>query len=90
MNNIEVLKTLYKKSCKMVGGRLKGGFINHEELINKSIDAAISALEKQIPKKRYIKFPYSYCPVCNENITDESPNYCPECGQAIDWRSEDE
>ena len=54
------------------------------------IEEAISALEKQIPKKRYIKFPYSYCPVCNENITDESPSYCPECGQAIDWGNEDE
>ncbi|MDF2543460.1 MAG: hypothetical protein K0S47_3178 [Herbinix sp.] len=55
----------------------------------KAMDVAISSLEKQIPKKRYIKFPCSYCPTCNENITDESPNYCPNCGQSIDWSVEE-
>ena len=77
--NIAILKSMipeYEMKNKMFGV--------------KALKDGISALEKQIPKKRYIKFPYSYCPVCNENITDESPNYCPECGQAIDWRNEDE
>lgn len=27
-----------------------------------------------------------YCPRCNYNFEDNEPDYCPNCGQAIDWR----
>lgn len=56
-------------------------------------DICISALEKQLPKKA--THPYEHCanpqcPVCGdwEWSTYKSqwkPNYCPNCGQALDW-----
>lgn len=27
-----------------------------------------------------------YCNRCGYNFEDGTPEYCPECGQAIDWR----
>lgn len=58
---------------------------------------AITALEKQIPKKpkeNYNWCDYSaeeraensrwFCAKCNMGV-DESQNYCPECGQKIGW-----
>ena len=62
-------------------------------------DMAISALEKQIPKKALevkislqshssiIKSIYGKCPVCNTIQADD--NYCQHCGQAIDWSVEE-
>ena len=52
---------------------------------------SIEALEKQIPKKvkNIIKRPnglYGNCPDCNHALLKE--NYCPRCGQAIDWSEE--
>lgn len=44
---IEMLKNLYVKSTRMVGGRLKGGQINHGQPENEAIDTAIQALAKQ-------------------------------------------
>ncbi len=50
------------------------------------IDEVISQLEKQKPKKpktddRYIMY---ICPCCNDFIK-VSHNYCPNCGQKIDF-----
>lgn len=55
---------------------------------------AICALEKQVPKKPYKSYgmpvngyPYYKC-VCNdcEYALDEyKDDFCPNCGQAIDW-----
>lgn len=51
-----------------------------------AMELAISALEKQIPKKLDLDGGV-YCPCClhefkaNYNTT----SYCPNCGQAIDW-----
>ena len=51
-----------------------------------AFESAISALEKQIPKKPDLDGGV-YCPCClhefkaNYNTT----SYCPNCGQAIDW-----
>lgn len=52
------------------------------------IDAAI---EKQIPKKpktddRYIMY---ICPCCNDFIK-VNHNYCTNCGQRLDWESDEE
>lgn len=59
------------------------------------------ALEKQIPKKVIsIIYRGDYkCPTCENyiDITDddlyvyeiEPPKYCDECGQALDWGSEE-
>lgn len=59
---------------------------------------AIEALEKQIAKK---PIDNHHCPSCetglpHRGITDEwckccfDPDYCPECGQAIDWGADEE
>jgi hypothetical protein len=46
---------------------------------------AISALEKQIPKKphEYLTNNYS-CPICSAKLYPHSL-YCYHCGQALDW-----
>lgn len=54
-------------------------------------------LEKQIKMKPYMEsdgdadghpvWDY-YCPTCNYAFEEEQPNYCPECGQRIDWTDE--
>lgn len=58
----------------------------------KSLDIAISAIEKQIPKKPFKevivkKNTRMVCPVCFVNLhyLVEQQNYCPDCGQALDW-----
>lgn len=63
---------------------------------------AIEALEKQIPKKPYIQQDdrsndCMECPSCDSFIGYEYDcrdehyqiNYCPNCGQAIDWSEEE-
>lgn len=60
--------------------------------VDTACDMAISALEKQIPKKpvkihtNQKRFYYA-CPVC-ENRHDRQEKHCYECGQALDWREE--
>lgn len=51
-----------------------------------AIDAAIEALEKQIPEKPRMPLDaYFTCPVCERHV--EYPfERCTRCGQAIDWR----
>jgi hypothetical protein len=63
----------------------------------KSLDIAINAIEKQIPKKplniEETKYKVSYkCPVC-ETVhvngwcgTNWKLPFCSICGQALDWR----
>ena len=65
------------------------------------MEIAISALEKQIPKKPYKRKEHKqndyYCAVCRYYLGDEmelkfaglQPKFCPNCGQALDWRDEE-
>ena len=66
------MEEIRPKTCKMVDGRLKGGFPDHDSDAGKAIDMAIEALEKQMPKKP------NYVP------DDDTCVYyhweCPECG----------
>ncbi len=61
-----------------------------------ALELAISALEKQIPKKwEYAEVndcDIYVCPCCKEywylegmNPTQSEYNYCPNCGQALEW-----
>lgn len=94
---IEVLRTLYRKSTEMVGGRLKGGYVNHEIQENKAINIAIQVLKKQIPKKpiKHQKLPnreFSYlCQICNRLYWEWSfmDNYCSSCGQKFNLEQEE-
>lgn len=62
-------------------------------VLRESLDMAVKALEKQIPKKpsRYIaEFPscceISKCTNCEQAFgIDEGFNYCFNCGQKVDW-----
>jgi hypothetical protein len=58
----------------------------------------LSALEKQIPKKidyselNYSNLPVSKCPACKNTTVNRllQCNYCPDCGQRLDWEVENE
>lgn len=56
----------------------------------KSLITAISALEKQIPKKPIAEkneidtLDDYFCPYCR-SFLDEEPKCCDTCGQALDW-----
>jgi hypothetical protein len=59
---------------------------------NECIKLCKAALEKQIPKKpiehgfdpnKLISTVSYTCPACNRHLGDY--NYCPDCGQALDW-----
>lgn len=64
-----------------------------------AIGVAVSALEKQIPKKPDRGYDendfgvtyYPVCPICKGTLGEEQTmceewfNFCPLCGQAIDW-----
>lgn len=67
--------------------------------------AIIDALQKRTPKKpEYygdgysegkLVYDYAKCPVCGRNdfeydINNWGCNYCPDCGQALDWSDNDE
>lgn len=70
----------------------------------KSIEIAIQALEKQIPKKPIMKQyfddmedEYLCCPTCGEILTDRMPMdnkdfyfHCLNCGQKFNWESDEE
>ena len=51
----------------------------------KSLDIAVSALEKQIPKKPRKTKTEIVCPTC-ATLVGSSP-YCRYCGQKLDWRN---
>ena len=64
-----------------------------------AMEMAFSALEKQIPKELIAEgdgyadgemvYDSFYCPSCDYHMEDyEVKNYCPNCGQAIDWSEE--
>lgn len=43
-------------------------------------------VDKEIPKK--VK--HSSCPNCGRMYLIKNANYCPHCGQRLDWREENE
>jgi len=65
--------------------------------LEEAMEVAIQALEKQVPKKpidihNRVPLIVIYCPECEQGLTDEYGGryeYCPDCGQAIDWSVEE-
>lgn len=60
--------------------------------ITEALALAVLALEKQIPKKPYLKDLFELgtmqgiaCPGCDTVILNASEKYCKNCGQALDW-----
>lgn len=58
-------------------------------MLQESIDMAIKALEKQIPKKVINRCMFCECPTCG-NVEIQSSSYCCDCGQKLDWSDENE
>ena len=62
-----------------------------------ALNVAISALDKQIPKKPISLpdgHPFYYkihdCPFCEESVYVAEGEFCPSCGQALDWSDSDD
>ena len=70
--------------------KMRGKGIDYE-VNNLTISIAITALEKQIPKK-IVK--YNKCPVCNRSQSATwycaGSSYCEFCGQALDWSDDND
>ena len=92
------MEEIRPKKCKMVDGKLQGGFSDHDSDTGKAIDKAIEALEKQIPKipdyegdgyaDGFLIYDTWICPSCGryyELDCSDDYIYCPQCGQRIDW-----
>jgi hypothetical protein len=61
---------------------------------NQSIKMAIEALERQVPERIPDGGAFGYCPSCRQIFNSELRNeyvieYCPWCGQRLDWRVEE-
>ena len=61
----------------------------------KALKTAISALEKQIPRKPIEKSPWVYhCPRCDSRTIEDAFikkfKFCPSCGQALGWGETDD
>lgn len=77
-------------------------FLTNASDVMEAIELAIQALEKQIPQSPdYEGDGYSngklvydtwICPCCEQHYEVDYDNYeyCPHCGQHIDWRNENE
>ena len=66
---------------------------SHNQHSLPALDLAISALEKQIPKKpkQYtdiFKMTYYFCPICEYVRITGNQKRCDVCGQKIDWEVE--
>ena len=72
---------------------LKGLYPDLSRAGKAAIDAAVEALEKQIPKKptqtgeQHIRYSMNYvCPLCGNHFSGTGiASYCYHCGQALDW-----
>lgn len=63
---------------------------NTQEILD-VLKIAYLCIEKQIPKKPKKYGINRLCPVCEWNVFPEIENaYCYKCGQALDWRKENE
>ena len=67
--------------------------VNNKPECYQAIELAISALEKQIPKKVRVTTSTKRCSVCGRQLSGignihPKRNYCQGCGQAIDWEEE--
>ena len=67
---------------------IHGGDEGFDKRRKKAIDTAISALEKQIPKKPVVPLDsireQHECPVCPHRVY-KTQQYCDKCGQKLDW-----
>lgn len=97
------LEEAIKKFEKIKKGNI---YLIHQRIEGKEVfedyslcDMAISALEKQIPRKPILPVDTWLCPSCGESVEYQQKlgdnvlyhgqhDFCPKCGQAIDWEDE--
>ena len=67
------------------------GYQKNDTCENCEINAAMNALDKQIPKKPEIKGEYYVCPVCGvyQETSEGNPPYCINCGKRLLWEAEE-
>ena len=66
----------------------------YQDIFIESLDMAIQALEKQIPKKPITRSNTNIadCPCCGatvRGIKNPFGDWCSNCGQKLDWRDEE-
>ena len=68
------------------------GYQKDDACENCEINAAIKAIDKQIPKKPEIEGEYYICPVCGvyQETSEGNPPYCINCGQRLLWEVEED
>ena len=105
MTKEQAIKLLGEVTSREEINRLKQEGLDKEtilDIIQEALDMGIEALEKQIAKKpinaellemHYIdddvKIMYGDCAVCGFNVHSDICDYCPNCGQKIDWSEVD-
>ena len=67
------------------------GYQKNDTCENCEINAAMNALNKQIPKKPELKDEYYVCPVCGvyQETSEGNPPYCINCGKRLLWEVEE-
>ena len=67
------------------------GYQKDDVCENCEINAAIKALDEQIPKKPEIEGEYYVCPVCGvyQETSEGNPPYCINCGKRLLWEAEE-
>ena len=67
------------------------GYQNDDACETCEINAAIKAIDKQIPKKPEIEGEYYICPVCGvyQETSEGNPPYCINCGKRLLWEAEE-
>jgi hypothetical protein len=73
MNALEAINELQSYADNSWGG------------LNEAFEAAISALEKQVPKKPNVGVQHFLKCACCDSVVRITDNYCHECGQMLDW-----
>lgn len=99
---IEALNYLASGQCSYCwknNGDKATDFECHEsyELLVKLINEHFELVEKTTPKKvkdkkwtngEFISLSYGKCPSCGAEAWGCDDDYCPKCGQALDWKIE--
>ena len=80
------------ESIEIINGSIEFGKQKYSDVASEYIEAleqAVEALLKQEPMKPTYDHRYAEmgCSVCGNMMGrgDDKANYCPECGQKIDW-----
>ena len=93
IENMQDMKEMFKQQLHKINFEGKG--IEDGQELEFDFNRAIEALEKQVPKKtddytimndnREILY-QRLCAICGYGLGENVFDYCPRCGQRIDWR----